>query len=100
MALAVWHIRRRVKSVTIAINDVFEFDGQPVPAQRPAAVAFEAIAHNQFVLHRQPGQIDIGAKTVTVTFFGEFSKAQDEVARFVARAAKGAPGNGKLRQAN
>jgi hypothetical protein len=26
-----------VKSVTIAINDLFEFEGQPVPGQRPEA---------------------------------------------------------------
>jgi len=28
------HTPRPVKSVTIQINDLFEFEGQPVPAQR------------------------------------------------------------------
>jgi hypothetical protein len=32
-----------VKSLTIAINDLFEFEGQPVPAQRPDAAVIEGI---------------------------------------------------------
>jgi hypothetical protein len=33
------HNRGRVKSVTIQINDLFKFEGQPVPAQRPDITA-------------------------------------------------------------
>jgi len=42
--LAIRHNRRPVKSVTIQINDLFEFEGQPVPAQRPDNHTVEAMA--------------------------------------------------------
>src|SRR5450631_3888124 len=42
-----WHIARSVKSLTIAINDLFEFEGQPVPAQRPDAAVIEGIARHR-----------------------------------------------------
>jgi tetratricopeptide (TPR) repeat protein len=77
-----------VKSVTIAINDLFEFEGQPVPAQRPDATAIEAMARRQFAFLRQPVQIELGEKTVTVTFSEESSKAQEEAARLAERATK------------
>ena len=77
-----------MKSVTIAINDLFEFEGQPVPAQRPHNTVIEAMARHQFEFLRQPVQIEIGENTVTVSFSEETSKAQDETARLAERAAK------------
>jgi tetratricopeptide (TPR) repeat protein len=87
-SLALRHTRRTVKSVTIAINDLFEFEGQPVPAQRPHNTVIEAMARHQFEFLRQPVQIEIGENTVTVSFSEETSKAQDEAARLAERAAK------------
>jgi hypothetical protein len=77
-----------VKSVTIAINDLFEFEGQPVPEQRPEAAAIEEMACRQFEFLRQPLQIEIGERMVTLTISEESSKASDEAARLTERAAK------------
>ena len=77
-----------MKSVTIAISDLFEFEGQPVPAQRPHNTVIEAMARQQFEFLRQPVQIEIGENTVTMSFSEESSKAQDEAARLAERAAK------------
>jgi tetratricopeptide (TPR) repeat protein len=77
-----------VKSVTIAINDLFEFEGQPVPAHRPHNTVIEAMARRQFEFLRQTLQIEISENTVTVSFSEETSKAQDEAARLAERAAK------------
>ena len=43
-----------------SINDLFEFEGQPVPAQRPDNAVIEAMARRQFEFLRQPLQIEIG----------------------------------------
>jgi len=85
-----------VKSVTIAINDIFEFDGQPAPAQRPAAAAFVVVARRQYLFQRRSAQIDIGEKTVTATSSRDSSKAQGEA----ARAANGASRNGRFWKTN
>ena len=77
-----------MNSVTIQINDLFEFEGQPVPAQRPDAAALEAMARRQFEFLRQPVQIDIGENVVTVSFSEESPNAQDEAGRLAERAAK------------
>jgi len=77
-----------VKTVTIQINDLFEFDGQPVPAQRPDSGAVEAMARRQFEFLRQPLQIEVGESVVTVSFTEQSSAAQDEAARLADRAAK------------
>jgi hypothetical protein len=65
------HNRRTVKSVTIQINDLFEFEGQPPPAQRPDNAVIEAMARRQFEFLRQPLQIEIGGNSVTVSFSEE-----------------------------
>jgi len=77
-----------VKSVTIQINDLFEFEGQPVPAQRPDNTVVEAMARRQFEFLRQPLQIEIGDNAVTISFTEESANAQDEAARLAERAAK------------
>ena len=82
------HTRRPVNSVTIQINDLFEFEGQPVPAQRPDNAAIEAMARRQFEFLRQPLQIEINESAVTVSFTGESTTAQDEAARLAERATK------------
>jgi hypothetical protein len=76
-----------VKSVTIQINDLFEFEGQPVPAQRPDPAVIEAMARRQFEFFRQPLQIGIGDHSVTVSFAAEASAAQDEAVRLAKRVA-------------
>ncbi len=76
-----------MKSVTIQINDLFEFEGQPVPAQRPDNAAVEAMARRQFEFLRQPLQIEVGESAVTVSFTEEASAAQ-EATRLAERAAK------------
>jgi Flp pilus assembly protein TadD len=77
-----------VNSVTIQINDLFEFEGQPVPAQRPDNAVVEAMARRQFEFLRQPIQIEAGDSTVTISFAEESTTAQDEAARLAERAAK------------
>jgi tetratricopeptide (TPR) repeat protein len=77
-----------VKSVTIQINDLFEFEGQPVPAQRLDNAAVEAMARRQFEFLRQPLQIEVGESAVTISFTEEASAAQDEATRLAERAAK------------
>src|SRR5208283_845255 len=77
-----------VKSVTIQINDLFEFEGQPVPAQRPDNAVVEAMARRQFEFLRQPIQIEVEDSTVTISFAEESTTAQDEAARLAERAAK------------
>jgi hypothetical protein len=74
-SLALRHTRRTVKSVTIATNDLFEFEAQPVPAQRPHNTVIEAMARRQFEFLRQPLQIEIRENTVTVSISEETSKA-------------------------
>jgi hypothetical protein len=82
------HTPRQVKSVTIQINDLFEFEGQPVPAQRPDNALVEAMTRRQFEFLRQPLQIEIGESTVTVSFSEESLNTQDEAGRLAERAAK------------
>lgn len=77
-----------MKSVTIQINDLFEFEGQPVPVQRPDNAAIEAMARRQFEFLRQPLRVEIADNTVTVSFSEESSNAQDEATRLAERAAK------------
>lgn len=77
-----------VKSVTIQINDLFEFEGQPVPAQRPDNGIIEAMARRQFEFLRQPLQIEISDNAVTVSFSEESAAAQDEAVRLAERAGK------------
>ena len=82
------HNSAPVKSVTIQINDLFEFEGQPVPAQRPDNAVVEAMARRQFEFLRQPLQIEIGENSVTVSFSEESPNTQDEAGRLAERAAK------------
>ena len=82
------HNPMQVKSVTLQINDLFEFAGQPVPAQRPDNAVVEAMVRRQFQFLRQPLQIEIGEHTVTVSFSEESRGAQDEADRLAERAAK------------
>jgi hypothetical protein len=70
-----------MKSVTIQINDLFEFDGQPIPAHRPEPAVLESMARRQFEFLRQPLQVEIGDQTVTVSFSEESPGAQTEAER-------------------
>jgi hypothetical protein len=77
-----------VKSVTIQINDLLEFEGQPIPSQRPDNAVIEAMARRQFGFLKQPLQVEIGANAVTVSFAEESQNAQDEALRLAERAGK------------
>ena len=77
-----------MKAVTLNINDLFEFAGQPVPAQRPARTVIEGMARSQFEFLRQPLQIEVGETNVIVSFNEESTSAQDESIRLAERAAK------------
>lgn len=65
-----------MKSVTIQINDLFEFEGQPVPAQRPDNAAVEAMARRQFEFLRPPLQIEVGESAVSISFTEEASSTK------------------------
>jgi len=80
-----------VKSVTIQINDLFEFAGQPIPARWRDNAVIEAAAHPQSQFLRQPVRIHIGENTVTVSFSEESPTTQDEASRQAERVAD--PGN-------
>lgn len=82
------HTPPPVKSVTIAINDLFEFEGQAVPAVRPGDEVIAAMVRQQFAFLPQPLQVDIAERTVTVSFAAESASAQEEANRLAARAAK------------
>jgi len=77
-----------VKSVTIQINDLFEFEGQPVPAQRPDNAVVEAMVQRQFSFLPQPLKVEIGSETVSISFAEESPAAQQEAVRLAARAGK------------
>jgi tetratricopeptide (TPR) repeat protein len=77
-----------LKSVTITFSDLFDFDGQPVPAERPENAAIEAIARRQFEFLRQPLKIEVGDSAVTVSFDEGPATAQDEAVRLADRAKK------------
>jgi Flp pilus assembly protein TadD len=77
-----------VKTVTITIKDLFDFDGAPAPEQQPEVAVIEAMVRRQFAFLRQPLQIDIGDGTVTIGFAEESTRAQDEALRLAERAAK------------
>lgn len=74
--------------VTININDLFDFEGQPAPAQRPESSIIAAMVRRQFEFLRQPLQIEVGEAAVTITFAEESTRAQDEAIRLAERAAK------------
>jgi len=58
--LAVWHIGWTVKTITIAINGLFEFEGRPASVRRHLAGSVEAMARRQCKFLRQPLQVVIG----------------------------------------
>lgn len=77
-----------MKSVTIAIKDLFEFEGQSVPEQRPEAAVIKAMVRRQFAFLFQPVQIEFTERTVTGSFSEESVEAQEEASRLPERAAK------------
>ena len=77
-----------MQSVTVSVNDLFEFEGQPIPAQRPDNAAVEVMVHRQFSFLPQPLKVEIGSETVTVSFTEESPVAQQEAARLAVRAGR------------
>ena len=87
-----------MKTVTIQINDLFEFEGQPIPAQRPDHATIEAMVRRQFEFLRQPLTIEVAENVVTVSFTEESITAQDEAVRLAKRASQRA-GEGNYEKA-
>lgn len=77
-----------MKSVSIQINDLFEFEGLPIPGQRPDDAVIEAMARRQFGFLKQPLQVEIGPEAVTVSYAAESQSTQDEALRLAERAGK------------
>ena len=77
-----------MQSVTVSVNDLFEFEGQPIPAQRPDNAAVEVMVHRQFSFLPQPLKVEIGSETVTISFTEESPVAQQEAVRLAVRAGK------------
>ena len=67
--------------VTIAIGDLFDFEGRTLPAVRPDDETITAMVKRQFSFLPQPLQIEIGDKSVTVSFAAESPTAQQESTR-------------------
>ena len=74
--------------VTIAINDLFDFEGHAAPAVRPDDGTISAMVKRQFAFLPQPLDIEIGVSAVTVSFPSESKNAQTEASRLAERAAK------------
>ena len=74
--------------VTIAINDLFDFEGYAAPAVRPDDDTILAMVKRQFAFLPQPLDIEIGDSAVTVSFPSESKNAQMEASRLAERAAK------------
>ncbi len=76
--------------VTIAIGDLFEFEGQPAPAPAspPDEETLLTMARRQFAFLPAPLRIELGHTSLTVTFPAETAPAQQEAARLAQRAAK------------
>ena len=49
-----------MQSITVAINDLFEFAGQAIPASQPERALLEAMVRRQFAFLAQPLEIQIG----------------------------------------
>ncbi len=74
--------------VTIAIADLFDFDGQTAPAVRPGDEVISAMVKRQFAFLPQPLQIKISDTSVTVSFPMESVTAHQEASRLAERAGK------------
>jgi Tfp pilus assembly protein PilF len=77
-----------MQSITVAINDLFEFEGQAIPASKPENAMLEVMVRRQFSFLPQPLEIQIGVESVTVSFADEAPAAQQEAVRLAGRAGK------------
>jgi len=82
------HDATDMASVSIAINDLFEFEGKTVPAARPDNTTIEAMVQRQFRFLPQPLQINITDKDVSIVFAEEASTAKAEAQRLAVKAGK------------
>ena len=87
-----------MQSITVAINDLFEFEGQAIPGTKPESALLEAMVRRQFSFLPQPLQIRVGDDSVTVSFAEESPAAQQEAVRLAGRAGKRAA-NGEYQKA-
>ncbi len=74
--------------VTIAISDLFDFEGQTAPTVRPDDATLSTMVRRQFEFLPQPLQIELSDKSVTVSFPAESATAREEAARLAGRAGK------------
>ena len=77
-----------MQSITVAINDLFEFEGQAIPASKPENALLEVMVRRQFSFLPQPLEIQIGVDSVTISFAEESPAAQQEAVRLAGRAGK------------
>ena len=77
-----------MQSITVAINDLFEFEGQAIPASKPELALLEGMVRRQFSFLPQPLDIQVGADAVTISFAEESPAAQQEAVRLAGRAGK------------
>ena len=77
-----------MQSITVAINDLFEFEGQAIPASKPENAMLEVMVRRQFSFLPQPLEIQIGGDIVTISFAEESPAAQQEAVRLAGRAGK------------
>jgi hypothetical protein len=79
---------RPMLSVTVTIADLFEFERQAPPTERPDDAALGAMVQRQFRFLAQPINVQIGQKEVTVSFKEESPSAREEASRLAAKASK------------
>jgi Flp pilus assembly protein TadD len=78
----------KMNVVTIALNNILDFEGQVAPATRPDDSAIEAMVKRQFAFLRSRLKIEIGDQNVTISFTEKSVTAQTEVERLGERGAK------------
>lgn len=82
------HIANGMASVSITINDLFEFEGKTAPAERPDNSAIEAMVQRQFNFLPQPLQISVTDNDVSIVFTDEASQAKEEAVRLAVKAGR------------
>ena len=75
-------------TVSITINDLFEFEGKPAPAERPENSAIEAMVQRQFRFLPQPLLISFTESEVSIVFTEESPQAKEEAVRLAVKASR------------
>ena len=75
-------------TVSITINDLFEFEGKPAPAERPDNSAIETMVQRQFRFLPQPLLISFTESEVSIVFTEESPQAKEEAVRLAVKASR------------